>query len=120
MTDDLNDRQRRAIEALLTERTIQAAAARAEIGERTLRRWLDDPAFRAAYTDASRQLLAEAVGRLRAVAGEAVETLRAALSDGLTSNRIRAATVLLDIAVKVEVDDLAQRVAELEGSMGRT
>lgn len=117
MADELTDKQRRAIAALLTERTVQGAAARAGVGERTLRRWLDDAAFRAAYTEVSRQRLGEAVGQLRAVAGEAVETLRAALQDEHASNRIRAAIALLDTAVKVEVDDLARRVAELEAAL---
>ena len=116
MAGELTDKQRRAIAGLLTEPTIQCAAARAGIGERTLRRWLDATDFRAAVTEASRQRLSEAIGRLRAVAAEAVETLRAALQDDVTSNRIRAATVLLDPAVKVEVDDLAQRVVKLEAA----
>ena len=116
MADAMTDPHRRAIAALLTERTVQAAAARAGVGERTRRRWLDTPDFRAAYTEISRQRLGETVGRLRAVAGEAVETLRAALQDELTSNRIRAAIALLDTAVRVEVDDVAQRVAELEAA----
>lgn len=117
MAVELNGKQRRAIAALLISRTVEQAAVEAGVGERTLYRWLDDRDFRAAYTEASRQLLAETIGRLRAVAGEAVETLRAALQDDLTSNRIRAASVLLDTAVKVEVDDLARRVAELEGAL---
>jgi hypothetical protein len=114
MADDLTDKQRRAIVALLTERTVQDAAARVGIGERTLRRCLDDADFRAAVTEASRQRLAETVGRLRAVACDAVEALHAALSDDSTANRIRAATVLLYAAVRVEVDDLGQRVAAME------
>jgi len=114
---DLSDKQRRAIAALLVEPTVQGAAARAGIGERTLRRWLDDAGFKAAYAAASRDRLSETIGRLRAAAGEAVETLRAALQDERAANRIRAATVLLDTAIKVEVDDLARRVAELEGGL---
>jgi HEAT repeat protein len=81
-----------------------------------LRRWLERPDFRAAYADASRQRLGETVGRLRAVAAEAVDTLRAALSDEHTGHRIRAAIALLDTAVKVEVDDLARRVELLESA----
>ena len=119
MAVELNGKHRRAIAALLTSRTVEQAAIAAGVGERTLYRWLDDPDFRAAYTDASRQLLAETVGRLRAATGEAVDALRAALQDDLTSNRIRAATVLLDTAVKVEVDDLSRRVAELEEALLR-
>jgi hypothetical protein len=116
MAGELTDKQRRALAALLTTRTAQDAASRSGVGERTLRRWLDDPAFRDAYTDASRQRLGEAVGRLRAVAGEAVDTLRAALGDEHTGHRIRAAIALLDLAVKVEVDDLARRVELLESA----
>jgi hypothetical protein len=40
-------------------------------------------------------------------------TLRAALSEH-TGHRIRAAIALLDTAVKVEIDDLAQRIEVLE------
>lgn len=116
MAGELSEKQQRAIAALLTCASIKDAAASAAIGERSLHRWLAEPAFRAAYADASRQRLGETVGRLRAVAAEAVATLRAALSDELTANRIRAATVLLDGAVKVELDDLGRRVEALEAA----
>ncbi len=114
MAADLTEKQRRAIGALLTTRTVEQAAADAGVGERTLYRWLDDRNFRAAVTEASRQCLAETIGRPRAVAGDAVEVLRAALSDDSTAHRIRAASILLDLAVRVEVDDLGQRIAALE------
>lgn len=110
----LSERRRRAIEALLTARTVTAAAAQCGVGERTLRRWLADEAFRAAYREVGRQRLSDTVNRLRAAADEAVEALRTALADDRTSNRIRAATVLLETAVKLEVDDLAVRVQALE------
>jgi hypothetical protein len=89
------------------------------VSERTIRRWLEDPTFRSAYAEASRQCLGETIGRLRAVAAEAVDTLRAALGDEHTGHRIRAAVALLDLAVKVEVDDLARRVAMLEAAHQR-
>lgn len=50
---------------------------------------------------------------------EAVDTLRAALGDEHTGHRIRAAIALLDTAVKVEVDKLAQRVEALEAAEDR-
>jgi transposase len=111
---ELSDRQRRAIEALLTSKSTAEAAARIGISARTIERWKRDPDFRNAYHAASRARLAETVGRLRSAAAEAVETLRAALQDDLTSNRIRAASVLLDTAIKAEIDDLASRVDALE------
>jgi hypothetical protein len=111
---ELSNRQRRAVEALLTSKSTAEAAGRIGIGARTIERWKRDPDFRNAYYAASRARLAETVGRLRSAAAEAVETLRAALQDELTSNRIRAATVLLGIAIKAEVDDLARRIDAVE------
>ena len=116
---ELTDRQRRAVEALLTSKSTAEAAAQSGIGVRT-ERWKRDLAFQDAYRAASRARLSETVGRLRAAAGEAVETLRAALQDDLTSNRIRAAIALLDTAVKVEVDDLARRVDAIEARQRMT
>ena len=89
------------------------------MGERTLRRWKQNPAFRDAYCTAGRERLTEAVSRLRAATDEAVETLRAALSDESVPNRIRAASILLEQGLKVEVDDLAGRVAALEVAQNR-
>ena len=116
MADELTDKQRRAIAALLVERTIEKAAQAAQVSERQLYRWLDNGPFKASLTEASRQRLAETLGRLRVVANEAVETLRDALRDKGTANRIRAAQILLDTAVKVEVDHLNARVAALESA----
>lgn len=111
---ELSARQARAVVALLTASSLTVAAKQAGVGERTLRRWLKDATFRTAYRETSQRFLQEATGRLRAAAGEAVDTLRHALRDERPANRIRAATVLLDVAVKVEVNELAERVAALE------
>lgn len=104
----------RAIEALLTSKSTAEAVAQSGIGARTIERWKRNATFQDEYRAASRARLGETVGRLRAAAGEAVETLRAALQDEVTSNRIRAATVLLDSAIKAEVDDLSRRVDAIE------
>lgn len=105
-----------AIEALLTTASVAEAAERSGIPKRTLFRMLTDADFRALYRDVSRQRLAETAGRVRAVACEALGTLRAALTEERAADRIRAAIALLDIAVKVDLDDLAQRVAALEAA----
>ena len=42
---DISPNQDRAIAALLTSRTIVAAARKADVGERTLRRWLKKDDF---------------------------------------------------------------------------
>jgi hypothetical protein len=110
----ITDRQRRAIEALLAAKSTSEAAEVSGIPRRTLERWKRDPGFQDAYRAASREKLGETVGRLRTAASDAVTALQAALQDESTGNRIRAATVLLDGAIKVEVDDLARRVELLE------
>ncbi len=111
---EVSDKQRRAIEALLTTKSTAEAATLSGVGVRTLERWRRAPAFVDAYRAASRERLGETVGLVRAVAGEAVSALRDALKDERTANRIRAASVLLDCAIKVEVDDLARRIEALE------
>ena len=118
----VRDRQRRAIEALLTSKSASEAAERSGIPRRTLERWKRDQAFQDAYRGASRERLAETVGRLRSAAGEAVDALRAALLADAPAVRVRAAQVLLDGAIRVEIDDLAARVEALETAqeIGRT
>jgi hypothetical protein len=111
---ELTDRKRRAIEALLTSKSTAEAAEQSGIGARTIERWKRDLAFQDAYRAASQARLSETVGRLRAATGEAVETLRAALHDESAGIRVRAATVLLDTAIKAEVDDLIRRVDAIE------
>lgn len=112
----LTERRRRAIGALLTTPSVVAAAKTCGVGERTLRRWLTDPEFRRAYAEASRGLLNDSIGRLRAITGDAVTALSEALRGDHASVRVRAALGILDLAVKVDVDELATRIEALEAA----
>jgi len=112
----LTPRQERAIAALLTAPDQSAAAAACGIGRRTLTRWLATPEFRDAYRVASQQRLADTIGLLRATAADAVATLRTALGSDNEHVKVRAAVALLEIAVKVDTDELADRVAALENA----
>jgi len=68
--------QERAILALLSEKTLGAAAQSAGIGERTLRRWLTEDAEFAADYDAARLATFKAVmSRVQAMSAKAVDTL---------------------------------------------
>src|SRR5688572_30334872 len=110
----MTHRQQAVIAALLTEQTQEAAAAKAGVPARTVRRWLQDPAFEAAYRSARREVLERTVARLLSLTGQALEALEGALNAKDTKDRIRAATVILDRALKgVETLDLAQQVEEL-------
>jgi len=53
----ISAKQRRAIVALLSERTVRAAAQKAGIGERTLTRWRANPDFDRELRRAERELL---------------------------------------------------------------
>ena len=113
---ELSDRQRRALTALLDAPSIAAAAKQSCTGERTLRRWLAEPTFREHYREASRRLLEDASGRLRAAAGEAVDTLRTALHSENEHVKVRAALGILDAALKVDIDELTARIEALEAA----
>jgi hypothetical protein len=114
--EKLSRKREQAIAALLTAATVEAAAAAAGVGERTLRGWMQQPAFSRAYQDARRLVVETALTRLQQVSGDAVETLRRNLTCKKPAAEIRAALGILDLAVRaVEIGDLAQRVEELEG-----
>ena len=58
----ISRKQDTAIGALLSRPTISAAAESVGIGESTLRRWLKDRDFLAAYRAARREAVSQAVG----------------------------------------------------------
>ena len=113
---DLRPRETRVVAALLTERTLAGAAQAAGVGEKTIRRWLKRPDFASALRDAQAEAVGDALGRLRAVTGEAVQTLRdLAVSANSESVRLGAARSILDFALRAtELDDLAERIQLLE------
>jgi hypothetical protein len=89
------------IAALLTEPTYAAAAAKAGISEATLYRWLHLPAFRAAYRQARRELVENAVGQAQAGTGQVVQSLLHVACHGRReSDRVRASVALFDRALR--------------------
>ena len=109
-----------AIAALLAGLSHAEAAAASRVSVKTLRRWLSDPAFKAALTGARNRLLDESLDRLQALTCEAVETLRASLQAEKAADRIRAAVALLDHAMRArELRDLGQEIEELKQAVKR-
>jgi hypothetical protein len=107
--------QERAIAALLSEASIQSAAAAAKVSERTLTYWLKQPAFAREYRSARQQLVEHAVTVLQRVTSLAVVTLHRNMSCGKPGVEVNAAGKILEHALgSLEVFDLASRVAELE------
>ncbi len=82
-SNDLTIRQDKAIAALLTCRTIAEAAKLAQVGERSIYRWLKQDTFQSHLRRARRQALSQALGRLQQVADRAVDTLGEPTTSGL-------------------------------------
>jgi hypothetical protein len=120
---ELSANQQKALSALLTHPSIEAAAKSCGLTERTLRRYLKENAFfRDAYREARDELFAEAVGNLRRIAIKAIAGLESAIDDPDVNVRIRAYRSILDYLFKgvdlerkiKETEELEQRIAALE------
>jgi hypothetical protein len=111
----LSRKQEQAVSALLSQPTIESAARAAGVSHKTLKRWLRDADFSAAFAAARRGLLEASVVRLVAVCGEAVQTLQESLQADRTADRIRSAALILEFAAKgTELLDLESRLSALE------
>jgi predicted site-specific integrase-resolvase len=112
-------KQEEAIAALLTQRNIEEAARVAGVAGTTLVRWLQIPEFQAAYREARRAAFSQSIARLQQASSAAVSVLIKIMvdPDAPTSSRVRAADVVLERASKaIELEDLDQRIAELEAA----
>jgi hypothetical protein len=121
--ENLTPIQERAILALLSNSTMKRAARSVGIDEATLWRWLQDKDFHTAYRTARRESVSQAIARLQQVSTEAVNTLREVMKDKTAkgSKRVSAAKAIIEYSIKaVEIEDLAQRVEELESVMAAT
>jgi hypothetical protein len=120
--EKLTPDQVQALAALLTEKDVKTAAAKAGCGETTLHRWLrEDADFKAALHAAEAQLIDTAVRRLAVVAGDALDVLTTIMKNKRTAAgvRVRAATVVMEQLIKLrELNNLEERIAALEASRG--
>ena len=113
----LSPKQEEAISALLEHPTQARAAQAVGISEKTLRRWLDRPAFAAAYRRARREAFGQALGLVQRCAPMAVNALAKIVTDPAAPvpSRVAAASALLRFGREaLELDDLAVRVEALE------
>ena len=117
----LTPKQEKAIIALLSQPTIEAAAAALGVNPVSIHRWLQDPAFADAYRSARRDAVQQAVTRLQQVSGGAVAVLVQVMADKANpvATRVNAAKTVLEFSFRaVELEDLAERIAALEQQMG--
>jgi hypothetical protein len=120
---NLTTKQRAAIAALLTEGDILAAAKKANVGERTLHRWLkDDPDFQRELKAAESAAIEAAIRRLADSTGLAVETLRQAMesTDAPLPQKIRAADIVLSRLLELRnLHTLEERLTVVEAALSK-
>ena len=107
----------RAILALLSERTIGQAAAKAEVNERTLRRWLsDDDGFKAEYAAARQATFQAGIGRVQALTARAVDTLEELLdAEKYPSVRLGAARTVAEMGIhQHDAETILRKLDEIE------
>jgi phage terminase small subunit len=117
MDATLTRRQEAFIAALLSCPTIAHAARMAGIAEVTAGRWLKDHSFQAAYREARRQVVQQAIVQVQHATGTAVQTLVAVMQDNESPSnaRVTAARTILEMAIRtVEFEDLESRIVALE------
>ena len=119
--DGLTPKQEQAIVALLNEPTVMRAARAVNMTDRTIYRWMDEPAFSRAYRRARRQSFAQAISLTQKFAAAAVHTLAKVMADDSAPHtaRVSAATALLKFSREsIELDDLSERIEALETRVG--
>jgi len=115
--EKLSRLQGRAICALLSAPTFADAARDVGVSHRTLKNWMLKPAFRAELKHARQRVLEDALTRLEGACNQAVDTLCRAMNSSKPAIALRAATAVLQLALKATDQlDLADRIAALENA----
>jgi hypothetical protein len=103
------------IAALLESATITEAAAKCDLNERTLRRYLDDTEFQKEYRSARRAVFEQNIVRLQSLHAGAVHTLERNLNCENASVEVRAAQIVIEASRKdFETLDVLERLEVLE------
>ena len=114
----MTPKKHKALQALLTQPTKQAAAEAAGISPRTLRDYLADPEFQKEYKKAFGQLVQEATRQAQQALSPAISALRDIVEDETESSsaRIAAARSLLEYGLRMtEFSDILAELEPLEG-----
>jgi len=117
MAEKLNTNQRRAIAALLTSKSVKAAAELADVGERTLYRWLTLSEFRAELSQHEGATIDQAARRLVELGEKAIDELESILDNAQAADglKLRASQTVLDYLLKLrELRNIEQRLTDLE------
>ncbi len=120
-TDNLTERQRRALACLLAAPTAKAAAEMAGIGERTMKRFRANLAFQQAYKEAQAELMEGAVNLSRQHLTGALTALAEIAEDANAppAARVSAAKATVELSLRLgEQLDILDRLTMLEQQIG--
>ena len=111
----MNPRREKALAALLATRCVRDAAKEAGIGYSTIRGYLQEPEFQAAYQDARADQLREVSSALRGSMTAAADKLVKLLNSKNNYVALGAAKSILEYGIRfTETLDIMERIAALE------
>ncbi len=115
MTGNGRIRKIAAIQALLTSPTVVEAAQKADVSERSVRRWLKDQAFCEQLSEARRDLFQHGTQRMIGLLSKAIDVIEQSL-DGTTisKGRFLAARLVIETCLAINQNDLESRVSAIE------
>ncbi len=108
-----------AVVALLSEKTVTEAAAKAGVDESTLRRWISqDEAFQAEYAAAREAAYQAGIYRAQALTGRAMDTLEELLDETKHPNvRLGAARTVAEIGIhQHDAEHILKKLDEIEAA----
>lgn len=114
----LTQRQRIAAKAIAAGETIAAVAVMANVGRKTIYRWLDQPDFTKAVTMAGDEAVADLTRRLVGISMLALDQLETILTDpdAQPNVKCRAAEIILARLLPLrEMTEIDARLSALEG-----
>jgi AcrR family transcriptional regulator len=114
-------KREKAIQALMTHRSVEAAARAAGVSKRTLYRYLHEPEFQDACREAKQAVVSQSMARLQFASSAAASTLLKLMVDPSTpaSVKARVADSILNHAVKATEMEAVQAPAQTaENDMG--
>ena len=109
-----------AISALLENPTVKDAAVKIGLADSTLWRWMKEPSFRAAYSEAKTRVVENSISRLQKTSGEAAGVLGSIMRDESSppNTRVAAAKIVLELSLRgVETADILSRLDMLETAL---
>lgn len=115
-------RKSKAILALLSQPTIEAAAQEVGVTRKTLHQWLKDDDFKTKLQEAKKETVGHVTMRLRVSMSEAIDTLIEVMRDPESSAnaRVSAAKTILESGLKAhELEDLATKLEVMEQQIHR-